>query len=533
MQLLKKKNIEKDPIKEEMILDLQNLALVYNETYPEDKKGINRSFYLTHGKYQSFQINNNFNDFKTFKKQALGGSAAYNSITRSSIDIKKSDLTKTGKRRYFVTAAIAGGEIDAPFFEAVQTYCKLNKASLVILPMRGVYKTDEYFSDELLEYADYFSTEYIFNTSLKARDFIINPQMIDPLTSLDRYGQKETSLIIASPKQRLNIAPIGNAELPHIIYSTGAITRTSYASNRAGRLAAQDHILGGLIVEVEDSERFYIRNVQSDSSGGFYDLNKYYKQNTCTPTTSTAFVMGDLHTGETDLTAYAAWKECIQLMKPKYIFLHDLFSGVSISHHTVNNMNLQVNKPEELDTLQKELDYVGSFLQKISNDFKQQEIIIVKSNHDLFLERYLEDQRAYKDVVNFKLVIQLAHWYMIEKKNPLEEYIRRKYKIDNVTFLSLDQDFKINRIQLGSHGHLGINGGKSSPRAIEKAYGRATTAHTHSPHILRGTYIVGTTSRLRLDYNMGPSSWLHASAIQYESGQRSMIIAFNGKWRMK
>ena len=40
----------------------------------------------------------------------------------------------------------------------------------------------------------------------------------------------------------------------------------------------------------------------------------------------------------------------------------------------------------------------------------------------------------------------------------------------------------------------------------------------------------GTNSLLRLDYNSGPSSWLHTDCIVYANGKRSLINFIEGKW---
>ena len=60
---------------------------------------------------------------------------------------------------------------------------------------------------------------------------------------------------------------------------------------------------------------------------------------------------------------------------------------------------------------------------------------------------------------------------------------------------------------------------------------KANTAHTHSAQIIDGMYIAGTMSRLRLDWNDGPSSWSHSFIVTYENGKRTIITCYNGKWR--
>ena len=54
--------------------------------------------------------------------------------------------------------------------------------------------------------------------------------------------------------------------------------------------------------------------------------------------------------------------------------------------------------------------------------------------------------------------------------------------------------------------------------------------HSHTPRIVDGCYQVGTSSRLGLDYNIGPpQTWLHCHCVVYASGKRSLLIMVNGK----
>jgi hypothetical protein len=60
---------------------------------------------------------------------------------------------------------------------------------------------------------------------------------------------------------------------------------------------------------------------------------------------------------------------------------------------------------------------------------------------------------------------------------------------------------------------------------------RTVIGHSHSPGIEEGCYQTGTSSMLRMGYNSGPSSWLHAHCIIYPNGKRSLAVVVDGKWR--
>jgi hypothetical protein len=161
------------------------------------------------------------------------------------------------------------------------------------------------------------------------------------------------------------------------------------------------------------------------------------------------------------------------------------------------------------------------------------ELVIVKSNHDEFLDRYLASGYYVKDPENHRYALDLAAAAM-DGHDPLRfaiENIGIKYP-DRVRWLDRDEDYKIAGIQLGAHGDLGANGARGNIKNTEAAYTESITGHSHSPEILRGAWQVGTSSFLKLNYNRGPSSWLHTSCLLYADGSRQLINSLKGKWRL-
>ena len=62
---------------------------------------------------------------------------------------------------------------------------------------------------------------------------------------------------------------------------------------------------------------------------------------------------------------------------------------------------------------------------------------------------------------------------------------------------------------------------------------KTTTGHGHAPGIEGGAHRVGTSSLLKMDYNEGASSWMHAHDLIYANGKRSLVFIINGKWKPK
>jgi hypothetical protein len=160
-------------------------------------------------------------------------------------------------------------------------------------------------------------------------------------------------------------------------------------------------------------------------------------------------------------------------------------------------------------------------------------VVVVKSNHDEFLDRYLRHGKYVEDSQNHRFALDLA-CALIDGKDPLQVGCEMTglNKFSNIKWLCRDQDYKIAGIQLGSHGDKGANGSRGSLRTMEAAYGSSISGHSHVPEIYRNAWSVGTSSLLRLSYVVGPSSWLHSSILVYSNGSRQIINAIEGHWHV-
>lgn len=455
-----------------------------------------------------------------------------NLITRDSLERSVNDSEKSGKRRYFVTSAIAGCSLNLKFLQSIRTYCKEKKAKLVVLPMRGVISKNEEFPEDMMKLiGEDIYTDYTFNKNIESFDIGMSPMQLNPLVGLARFAQKRTSIIIASPKQNMETVPVSNAGVPHLLHSTGAITQPSYPQTRTGMLADEDHVVGGLILEIADKQVFHLRQVQAGEDGSFYDIGTKYSPSGVSKAQAEAFVLGDMHFGVEDPTAIKAWEEVMDEARPKNIFMHDVFDGRSISHHEINNISARANRVGVQKYLQTELDYNAESLAKLSKKHPNTMYHVVRSNHDEHLDKYLDEARYVYDPFNYRLALTLAI-YRCDGFNPLQKYIEGKVGVlKNINWLARDQDYKIAGIQMAAHGDKGANGGRGNIAGAERSYHKSITGHSHSPRILRNAWQVGTSTKLRLTYTQGPSSWLHASCLVYNNGQRQMIIAINAQWR--
>lgn len=445
-------------------------------------------------------------------------------------------------KKFIIVDAITECKVHDGFYNSIKTFCSVENAALLVLVQSD--PTNNHQSGRNLGFIDRkLQSEYIvvadtaLNNNLYVSTIKLSAKQKDPVTGLGRIGQRNGSFIYASPKQRLKVTPVSNDKLPHLMMTTGAITVPSYGvfsymAERSAYIAEHDHVMGALVVEVLDDEHFQVRQVQADERGHFIDIGKEYRPNCVMDVQPAAFVLGDWHSGETDWTVACAWFDLIKTLNPKRVVLHDVFNGMSINHHDEDKAILRAQRSAKNElNLDDEIVQVASDLTRFAK--LVDEVVVVRSNHDEFLERYLQFGKYVADPLNHRLSLRLA-LAMLDGQDPLkfavEEYLDPSYR-SKINWLTRDQDYKIARIQLGAHGDKGANGAKGSLPTMEAAYGNSITGHSHSPEILRGAWAVGTSSKLKLSYNVGPSSWMHSSILLYENGSRQMIHCIDGKWK--
>lgn len=436
-------------------------------------------------------------------------------------------------KRFIITTAVANSPVNTKFLSALRTYCKHEDAALIILPsiMRG--NDEKWTIDPELRNECIITSDYKFNSNVGVLGIANNSKSTDPISGLPRLGKRNGSFICASPKQNMKVVPTGISKLPHIMMSTGAVTKPNYTKgmfmqSKQDLLADNDHVTGAVIVELDTNELFHIRPVNADRSGGFADLGSYYAEGKKSAYAPEALVSGDWHVGETDQVVVKSKLELLSRLKINKLIVHDLFDGKSLNPHEREKLLLLAKRAQkgELD-LDKELEMVARDLKIMGTATK--EVVIVPSNHDEFLNRYLEAGEYVKHPYNHKAALRLA-MDMLEDKNPLEEEMRRRGIKNNVKFLVRDESFKVGGVEVGQHGDRGQNGARASLKGLEESYGACIVGHGHSPKMERSAWMVGTSTHMNLGYNVGASSWLNTDALVYPNGNRQLLNYIQGRF---
>lgn len=449
-------------------------------------------------------------------------------------------------KTYVISAVQACASPHSFFWKGLQHYARMRRAEIILLPMIGKNAQEDW--DEIhpmfREYLEY--GRRTLNSNIKIEQFNIRPYQIDPCTGLQRFAQQTTSVIFASPKQRLVPVAHSMEKYPKFLITTGCVTRPNYATKddvsaerrRLGEIARRDHIYGFVVVEVIDKNLYHFRHVRANRRGEFVDLGVFYSGNKTKKATLEAMVLGDYHNDQNDPVVRRTTYEMIDELKPKRLVLHDFFDGHSVSHHIdrkpVREKLIQIYD-KGLHLLDVELRHANEELGRLNGLMRGKPILVVFSNHHTFLARYLEEGRFARDLPNFRTSSELLT-YMAEKdyNDPVYAGIRKYGKIPrNIRFLREDEDYKVRGYQLAQHGdHNWAHMGYGSMTENEINYGKSITGHSHSAEILRNTYRVGVMLPRNFFYMRGyPSKWTHTHALLYSTGTVQLVHIIEGKWR--
>ena len=436
--------------------------------------------------------------------------------------------------KFVITTAVSGKAVDEDFLSSLKNYAERNNAMILILPCEDAANRNSVYKWELspalkkcgyVVYRDLYINDNVYISDIK-----VSAKQIDPLTGLDIFAQSKGTMILASAKQNLKFVPNSNIKLPRALMTTGAVTvpdykQDAYMSKRISKIAEFNHVLGAVILERESKETFHFRQIQADAYGCIADLGiKYSPNGDAEEMEGTVAILGDCHVGVHNLKVHEQLKEIVTTMNCEKVILHDIFNATSITHHDNGKFAVKAAKANKgLSSLEKEGKLVCSYLKEWSN--YTDELVIVKSNHDEALDRYLNEGRWMTDAINFYFSLDLVK-KLVEEEDPLKYMIEKvlALKADaNIVWLKRDEDYNVYGSECGSHGDLGSNGARGSLAAIEKAYNRAVVGHSHTAGIHRQVYQVGTSSDLKLDYNRGSSSWTQSMALIYPNGSRQLI----------
>lgn len=428
--------------------------------------------------------------------------------------------------KYLITSCQKGVGVNKNFLRNILLFAKTHSVDkILVIPMAGKYKDEEKI-DPRLQMDEFELVDNVkLNNNLRVYDTKILPQQIDPFRGMNSKLSRDYSYILPSPKIRYASIP-NTSKYPRALISTGAITRPNYKTHTAhGRKAIEEHQYGFVFVEIQNKTYFNVQQIEATQNGDFHYLTEKYYDGVLSYTSPEALILGDWHTGDTCQKVRRKTIELIEKLKPQRVIFHDMFNGHSINHHERGDLlgELRMIQNKQVGLLQ-EAQLVFNELSFFAKKFPEIEIFVVRSNHDDFMEKYIRSKVFIEDPINFMFTCSIIPKIIDPKAIPLKEMLSLIGELPtNIRFFQQDESYRVRGIELANHGHLGVNGSKGSPKSYSSNNLKMITGHTHSPALLPNGMVVGTSTKLKLSYTHGASSWLNAHGILYPNGKYSLL----------
>lgn len=479
------------------------------------------------------------------------------------------------KRRFIITWAQNNTPVHERFLTNIESYAKYIGADIHVIAGRYQNPTSV-FSDSKHDIWHQSITKYldaarhdVHKYASIMSDVKIQPTAVNPMTGLQGMSGIN-SCVFGSPKVQMQMIPVLEGCKPKMMVTTGACTVKNYTDSKSGKHGEFHHTLGFVIIEIKDEEIFFIRQVTADSDGNFMDLFnsvEFIGESRDIEFDSTidqvnwnavnfgadpiewvgeslisgvkrfeACVLGDLHYGHEDNEVLSKTLDLLSKFSPKHIVLHDVFDGYSISHHEMKDPFAQYRKEVQgTNSLKTEVDYMLDQLEEFTK-FEDCDVVIVRSNHDDFIDRWLKNgdwkkQPTPKNSMEYMEYSQILLRQYAESdkvKGVIPELINTRYP-EFIT-LGRSDSYMVKGWELAQHGDVGSSGSRGSLQQFRKLNTKIIVGHYHAPGRMDGALSVGTTTKLRVGYNIGPSGWLQSHVIIHENGKAQHVNFIEGEF---
>lgn len=458
------------------------------------------------------------------------------------------DLRST--TRFIVTAAQNATPVNPQWWAVLQSIASANDAEILVIPLRyknptsawtGSQRNEEYWVEEVRPYL--WNARIELNKNLIVLgDIKIQPTAVRPLTGNDALSHASSGIIGHTKLQLRTIATPSN-RMPKILTTTGACTVPNYTDSRAGRIGEFHHSLSAVMVEI-DGPTFHLRQLHFDKkTSSCTDIGiRYFADRYEHAPRALALVMGDTHVDFVDPgVEEATWglDGIIATCGVECVVWNDTLDSYSCSpHHLGNPFVSRAKQMSGRDNVQEEvkraLDYIDS------HRLVGVEFVVVPSNHDDMLSRWVKRSDWRSDPVNAPFYLETALAMVrgttmgpggAEYPDPFIYWLREA-NMEGVRALDRDESFMLGGVEVGMHGDVGPNGARGSIGNLRRIGTRSIIGHSHQPGIDEGCYQTGTSSRLRLEYNHGPSGWLNTHCLLNADGKRQLINIIDGRWRV-
>ena len=442
-----------------------------------------------------------------------------------------------------VTSAQNKTVVNGPMLKNMKAYCDFLLeefgliAYIVVIPARYRNPTSpvEDNGSRADQWWDSHVTDMLYYNKLAFGDTMISADSrVRPTASLPLNGYEsmagDNHLIIGHPRVHLKVLPRFKGEKLRVMTTTGFVTVKNYSRSKSGDKGFVHHSYGFVMLEKKkDGTCHAPRPVKVNGDGTFTDIRFQVENQQVSLVKSCAgFVYGDIHHREMNVDKMKVSKKLVDLLNPEKVIFHDLFDGSTVNPHEQDDLFIKKLKIRQgLNLIEEEVEESLNFLKEYREDYNGN-IFVVQSNHDNFLDRYINKFNWKTDLHNSDGYLKYA---MIQQSVDLREsgnifgyLIKDKFKGD-ITYLRSSDPLKINGYQCGFHGDYGVNGAKGNVTSFKNLNSKTITGHQHSPSLIDGCTVVGVSCNLWQYYNSsGMSSWSYADSIVSSSGKNQLII---------
>lgn len=468
-------------------------------------------------------------------------------------------------RRFLFTAAQNDAPLHEGFWRNLEAYAAHIDATIAVGPF--TYETAWWSENNPTsrEYAEELHPHLCFGQMEIGDNFVFAGEMntlptaSQPISDLTTYSRNRWAVFPHAKRQLKSVPSTDPTVQSHQVMTTGCATRPKVIPRKAGVKSLFHQVIGAVIVEFDADGDVFCRQITASEDGSFYDLDRYVSKGTITSGhRARALVVGDLHLRKVDNdnlmatfgfdlvhTGMRYRNSLVDLLQPEHVMLHDIFDHESRNHHNANdNGHAYEMHLRGRDSILSEIVQVGEFLEKARAPGR--EIVVVESNHDIGLDRYVREGRYRNDPPNIRLGLKLedallGHRQRVaealdEFRAPprfslLEDALRlTEANLDGVSWAYDGTSRLVDGIEVGHHGFRGVNGSKGTVQGFARTGRKLTIGDKHSPEINEGVYVVGVM-QMQMGYNKGPSTWAVTHCVHYPDGNRSLITLQKAKYR--
>lgn len=467
----------------------------------------------------------------------------------------KRSLPRRGVKRYVLTSAqnnthvheavwlnvlAMASHYDAELIVGTYSYNKSAYGAKAVKRGAKVEHGDEVWYDPQL-------TEHIVDEPVQLApglvwcgELNIIPTSMDPLSQLEAYNGRQSNVVPHAKFAIDCVASLGD-EATKFNYTTGTVTQRNYLQKKIGLLSERYHGYGALLVEVLPSGRWYVRQLEAAPDGSIRDLKlKALDGEVTSGHPISAIVWGDVHERVMcPMTRKLAWGKggMLDALRPSLQVLHDLIDFRSRNHHEQKDPLALYNKWKS--GAESVSDEVRDTVRFVNDEAVRDwcETVVAPSNHHEAFTRWLKEADWQRDPVNARLYHE-AWLALLDGEEDIFAWACRQAGVDaSVRFLETDEslvvaeDAEHGGTEVGMHGHLGPDGARGNAKSFSKLGRRSMIGHMHKAGLRLFVWVVGTSSRMRIGYNRGPSSWSSTHGILYPEGTGTLVTMYDGRWR--